>query len=187
MAAQAHCDTAQLFIPPRERGKCLGEPSRIPKGKSLGVQRAKVLTEQRVLTGVGGVFYHSASGGIAAQGYISVQGASVIYPAVGVDALGNATAVFTLVGPNFFPSAAYASIDLAGGAGDVHIAASGTAPEDGFTGYTAFGGSRIARWGDYSAAAVDELGNFWLATECIPNAPRTQLADWGSFSSTITP
>src|SRR5207253_5275647 len=66
MAAQAHCDTAQLFIPPRERGKCLGEPSRIPKGKSLGVQRAKVLTEKRVLTGVGGVFYHSASGGIAA-------------------------------------------------------------------------------------------------------------------------
>jgi hypothetical protein len=129
----------------------------------------------------------AVSGGIAAQGYISVQGASVIYPAIGADALGNAIAVFTLVGPNFFPSAAYASIDLAAGAGDVHIAASGTAPEDGFTGYTAFGGSRIARWGDYSAASVDEFGNFWLATEFIPNAPRTQLANWGSFISTITP
>ena len=127
----------------------------------------------------------AASGAIAAQGYISVEGASVIYPAVGVTALGNATAVFTLVGPNFFPTAAYASIDLAAGSGDVHIAAAGTAPDDGFTGY--FFGTRVARWGDYSAAAVDESGNLWLATEFIPDAPRTRLANWGTFIARVSP
>ena len=129
----------------------------------------------------------SASGTIAGQGYISVAGASVNYPAIAVNAQGSAVAAFTLVGPGFFPSAAYASIDLASGAGDVHIASAGAGPEDGFTGYTAFGGSRVARWGDYSAGVADENGNLWLATEFIPEAPRTALANWGTFVFRVTP
>jgi hypothetical protein len=123
----------------------------------------------------------SASGTIAGQGYISVSHGSLIYPAIAVNARGNATAVFTLVAPDFFPSAAYASLDLGTGAGDVHVAAAGTAPEDGFTGYPA----RVARWGDYSAAAADEAGNLWLATEFIPNLPRTVNANWGTFIARI--
>ena len=65
--------------------------------------------------------------------------------------------------------------------------AAGAAAEDGFTGYTAFGGSRVARWGDYSAAATDEFGNLWLATEFIPEAPRSLLANWGTFVARIVP
>jgi hypothetical protein len=94
---------------------------------------------------------------------------------------------FTFVGPDFFPSAAYASLSATSGAGDVHIGGPGALPEDGFTGYSAFGGNRVARWGDYSAAAVDESGNLWLATEYIPNAPRSVFADWGSFVSNVIP
>jgi hypothetical protein len=129
----------------------------------------------------------TASGTVAAQGYISVAGASLLYPAVAVNSAGRATAVFTLAGPNFWPTAAYAPLDLTTGVGDVHVAADGAAPEDGFTGYAAFGFPRVARWGDYGAAAADELGNLWLATEFIPGAPRTLLANWGTFIMRITP
>jgi hypothetical protein len=61
------------------------------------------------------------------------------------------------------------------------LGAAGAAPEDGFTGYAFFGGNGVARWGDYSAATADEDGSIWLATEFIPNSPRTQLANWGTF------
>ena len=44
----------------------------------------------------------------------------------------------------------------------------------------AFGG-RVARWGDYTAAVADADGSIWIATEYIPNAPRTLLANWGTF------
>jgi hypothetical protein len=129
----------------------------------------------------------AASGTVAAQGYISIAQENAIYPSIAVNAQGKAVATFTLVGPDFHPTAAYAPIDLAAGAGDVHIAAAGAAPEDGFTGYAAFGGSRVARWGDYSAGVADESGNFWLAAEFIPDAPRTVNANWGTFITRISP
>ena len=72
------------------------------------------------------------------------------------------------------------------GAGPVRIAAAGVAPEDGFTGYPSLGGDVAARWGDYSAAVADEHGNLWFATEFIPAAPRTPLANWGTFIGKIT-
>jgi hypothetical protein len=75
----------------------------------------------------------------------------------------------------------------ASGAGDVHIAAAGAGPEDGFTGLVAYGGNGTSRWGDYSAATVDENGTVWLATEYIPGGPRTVLANWGSFITQVTP
>jgi len=94
---------------------------------------------------------------------------------------------FTLVGPDYFPSAAYARLDVANGDGDVHIAAPGAGPEDGFSGYQAFGWNRVARWGDYSAAVADENGSIWIATEYIPALPRTALANWGTFVGQVSP
>ena len=58
----------------------------------------------------------AASGSVAAQGYISVAGENVSYPSIAVNALGKAVATFTLVGPDFFPAAAYTPIDLVTGA-----------------------------------------------------------------------
>jgi hypothetical protein len=119
-------------------------------------------------------------------GYVSVNRNSVLFPAIGVNAQGKGAMTFTLVGEDYFPSAAYVLIDAVNGAGPVRLAASGFAPADGFTGYVTFGG-RTSRWGDYSTAAVDSSGDIWMTTEYIPNAPRTLLANWGSFISRVTP
>jgi hypothetical protein len=124
---------------------------------------------------------------IARQGYVAVNGNNVIFPAVAANPAGLGAMTFTLVGPDYFPSAAYVRVDIANGDSDVHIAAPGAAPEDGFSGYKAFGGNRVARWGDYSAAVADENGAIWVATEYIPPLPRTVLANWGTFIAQVSP
>ena len=60
------------------------------------------------------------------------------------------------------------------------ITGAGTAPEDGFTGYAAFGGNGVARWGDYSAAVAAD-GAIWMGNEFIPDTLRTVNANWGTF------
>jgi hypothetical protein len=129
----------------------------------------------------------SVSATVANQGYVTANQNYVLFPAIGVNAAGKGVISFTLVGPDFFPSAAFATLDAVNGAGDIQIAAPGVLPDDGFTGYSAFGGARVGRWGDYSAAVADESGNIWLATEYIPNSPRTVNANWGTFVTRVTP
>ena len=68
--------------------------------------------------------------------------------------------------------------------GAIHIAGPGALPEDGFTGYAAFGGNGVARGGDCSAAVFAD-GAVWMGNEFIPNAPRTLLANWGTFLSRL--
>ena len=129
----------------------------------------------------------SVSATVANQGYVVANQNYVLFPAIGVNAAGKGVISFTLAGPDFFPSAAFATLDAANGAGDIQIAAPGALPDDGFTGYSAFGGARVGRWGDYSAAVADESGNIWLATEYIPNSPRTVNANWGTFVTRVAP
>jgi len=126
----------------------------------------------------------SVSASVANQGYVAANQESVLFPAIGVNTAGKGVISFTLVGPDFFPSAAFATLDAASGAGEIQIAALGALPDDGFTG---LGGARVGRWGDYSSAVADENGNVWLATEYIPNSPRTVNANWGSFVTEVTP
>jgi hypothetical protein len=117
------------------------------------------------------------------QGYIALPKADLFYPALAIGPDGTGAIAFTLSGANYYPSAALAHLD-APGAGDVQILASGAAPDDGFSGYKYFGGGP-GRTGDYSAGAVDEHGAIWMATEYIPAAPRTLLANWGTFIAQI--
>jgi hypothetical protein len=66
----------------------------------------------------------------------------------------------------------------------IQLAAQGALPEDGFTGYQDFLGNvarSTARWGDYSTAVVASDGSVWMATEYIPNSPRTEFANWGTY------
>jgi hypothetical protein len=111
---------------------------------------------------------------------------------------------FTVLGEDHYPSAGYVGIDAKIGAGDIHIAAEGAGPDDGFTGYNpvASNGTR-PRWGDYGAAATD--GNtIWIASEYINQTctyndfititplfrcgnTRTQLANWATRISKIVP
>jgi len=100
-------------------------------------------------------------GKVAMQEYLAVEGNNLIMPAVGVDANGRGYLVFTLVGPDHFPSAAVSRISLGHPAPAVNVVAAGLGPQDGFSGYW-IGGPR-PRWGDYFYSAVDEQGNVWLA------------------------
>src|SRR5262249_1556514 len=96
----------------------------------------------------------SLSGSVANQGYISVNRNSVALPSVATNSAGRGIIGFSLIGPDYYPSAAYVTLDVAG-AGDVQIAKPGTGPDDGITGYVTFFG-RVGSWGDYSAAQADE-------------------------------
>ena len=118
------------------------------------------------------------------QGYVAVANADLFYPALAVGAGGNGAIAFTLSGSDYFPSSGFVPLTSTG-AGDVQIIAAGTAPHDGFSGYGYFGGGGSGRTGDYSAAAVDEHGAIWIASEYIPSGPRTLLANWGTFIAQI--
>jgi hypothetical protein len=122
---------------------------------------------------------------IQRQGYVAVPNADIFYPALAIGPSGSGAITFTLSGADHYPSAAFARLD-ANGVSDVQILASGAAPDDGFSGYKYFGGGP-GRTGDYSAAAVDEHGAVWMATEYIPAAPRSLLANWGTFIASIAP
>jgi hypothetical protein len=121
---------------------------------------------------------------IARQGYVAVKQASVLYPSIAVNAAGRGVMTFSLTGKDFFPSAAYAPIDLASGTGPVHLAAAGREPIDGIFGYLTGG---VSRWGDYSAAVPDADGSLWIATEYVPGGPRDPSENWGTFVGHLVP
>ncbi|HEY2499047.1 MAG TPA: hypothetical protein VGK24_18440 [Candidatus Angelobacter sp.] len=112
---------------------------------------------------------NGVSADVITQGVISLPNNNVTYPAVAVNPSGRGVIAFTVLGQDHSPSAGYASLDAKVGAGDVHIAAEGAAPQDGFTGYFPEVNPVRPRWGDYGAAAVD--GNtIWFASEYIANS-----------------
>jgi len=134
-------------------------------GKLWGALTTAVLVNGETHAGIAYFVLNPHSGNIFQQGIIAVSGNNVIYPALAVAPSGRGVMAFTLVGPDHFPSAGYVGLDAKIGAGDLHIAAEGVGPTDGFTEYTRVFGSR-PRWGDYGAAAVD--GNsIWIASEYI--------------------
>jgi hypothetical protein len=120
------------------------------------------------------------TGSVRTQGYVSVAGNYLQRPSVAMNHEGKGLIVFSLIGPDYYPSAAYVGFNKQFGAqGPVYVVGAGVAPDIGFSG--ASGGRQ--RWGDYSAA-VDEAGNIWAAAEYIPvvsfPAP-AQLANWGTY------
>ena len=146
----------------------------------------------------------SAEGGpsLVTNGYLAVDQNNVTYPAIAVTPDGKGVMAFTLVGRDFFPSAAFASFD-AGGPGAVQVAALGAGPADGFSGTQVFNfpNPPRPRWGDYGMAVFDS-GNIWLASEYIGqtcNLPtylatgascggtRTALANWDTRITEVQP
>ncbi|HLJ89643.1 MAG TPA: hypothetical protein VKZ53_22730 [Candidatus Angelobacter sp.] len=116
------------------------------------------------------------------QGYIAVKNENVMFPSIAINSEGEGVMGFTLSGPDFFPGFAYVNMSTGGAGTAVHLVAPGFAPEDGFSGYPAFGGNGVARWGDYGFAAVDLTSDdIWVAGEYIPNRPRTSGANWGTW------
>ncbi|HET7173058.1 MAG TPA: hypothetical protein VFI30_02130 [Nocardioidaceae bacterium] len=139
----------------------------------------------------------TVSATMANQGYVAVNRNNVIFPAIGVNPDGSAVLVFSLTGRNYFPSAAMVHLDSTGAlTSGVQVLAEGQAADDGFSGYTAYGGAGVGRWGDYSAAVSDGSGNVWVATEYIPgtfgwsgysSGNNGFLANWGTYVAQVTP
>jgi len=140
----------------------------------------------------------SGGGVMLAQGYLAIPNNNVIMPAIATFPDGRGVIAFTLVGEDFYPSAAFAIINQALGVGPLRMAAEGLGPQDGFTEYF-LGGGR-PRWGDYGAAVVDG-GSLWFASEYIGQTctfeeffldtscggTRSALANWGTRISRLSP
>jgi hypothetical protein len=148
--------------------------------------------------GIAAFVVDAAAATMANQGYVAVNRDSVMYPSIGVAAGGrNATMVFTLAGPDYYPSTAFVRMTSAGAlTGPVTVYGPGTKPADGFTGYPQDGGNGVERWGDYSAAVADEAGAVWLAAEYIPGTfgyvpgaptPPSFIANWGTKIGRVAP
>ena len=132
---------------------------------------------------VNGAFFTAS---LVTQGIVAQSGANLLYPAIAVNAQQKGGIVFTLVGPNDYPSAAFVPVNNTT-VGGIQIARAGNEPEDGFSGYPEFGGNGVARWGDYSAAAIDTDGVTWMATEYTPDIARTLLANWCTYVIRLQP
>ena len=172
-------------------------------GKLWGALDTAVNSSANTRAGIEWFVVDPAGGGaLVNSGYLAVLQNNVTYPAIAVRPDGKGVIAFTLVGRDFYPSAAFASID-ANGVGAVQVAAAGAGPADGFTGYAIFNAPNPARprWGDYGAAAVDG-SNIWLASEYIGQTcdlstylgtggscggTRTALANWDTRITEVTP
>ena len=109
------------------------------------------------------------------QGYVATPRGSLLYPALQADAAGRAAMVFTLTGPNTYPSAAYATLPATGTTfSRVRVAGAGTGPYD----------KDATRWGDYSFAVKSPTSDaVWMATEYMPpkaSQTSTRERNWGT-------
>jgi hypothetical protein len=116
------------------------------------------------------------------QGYVAAANANLIYPYTALSSNGTGYLLFSLSGPDNYPSAAYISYGTSGPSGPVRIAGAGAEPEDSFTCYAAFVGPDYGgcRWGDYSMGAAAN-GVVYMATEMVPGTSRDTLTNWGTY------
>ena len=132
------------------------------------------------------------TGFVNSQGYVRVAGETVSYPTLAINSTGGAVVTCSLIGPDFYPSAAFVPLDSHLKAKKLLISSLGAAPSDGFTGYAAIVGGTggIARWGDYSEAQADENGSIWMAQEMVSASSatrRSQLANYGTHITKVNP
>jgi hypothetical protein len=121
---------------------------------------------------------------VLGQGYLAVRRNHLLRPAIAVNSQGRGAISFTLAGPDHFPGAAYTTFSISSPGTVLHVVAPGAAPQDGFTGYD---GGGLARWGDYSGAFTAPDGSIWMAMQYIPNAPRSEAANWGTYLTRYVP
>jgi len=146
------------------------------------------------------------SGRIRKQGYLAAPDNNVIYPAIAVLPSGKGVMAFTLVGKDYYPSAAYTTID-GDDVGNIYIAGAGRGPQDGVCEYKFFncGGTDPTptarpRWGDYGAAVTDG-DSIWIGSEFIAQTctfaeyqkdpgcggTRVTLGNWATRISVVKP
>ena len=156
-------------------------------------------TPAKVRAGIAWYAVNPGARTIVHEGQFGVAGADVTYPAIGVNSSGVGAMAMTLSGDTTHPSAAY--VPLSGGSvsgTQVVTVGAGQGVADSFSFYQAFPPFR-PRWGDYGAAAVDESGTTWLASEytaqsCTLTAwladttcghTRAPLGNWSTHIATV--
>ena len=127
------------------------------------------------------------AGSVLNQGQIVVNGNHLLRPALAVNSQGRGAIAVTLVGPDYFPTAALIPFETFSTPSTLQVVGPGAAPEDGFTGYPDAGGIGMARWGDYNAAVAAADGSIWLVAQYIGNYPRTEYANWNTFVARTQP
>jgi hypothetical protein len=155
---------------------------------SLNTGLGRSGTPERTGTAWFDVAATGTTGTMLHQGYVAAAPpTSLLYPSVGLNSAGMGVLTFSLSGRGYFPSAAFTPFSLAAGPGSsITINGPGVMPEDGFTCYPQFTFGPPCRWGDYSAATAD--GNLIvMADEMIPASRRTDVTNWGTWISTLTP
>jgi hypothetical protein len=111
---------------------------------------------------------------LSGNGYVGVAGQNVIYPAIATNPQDAGYLGVTLVGDNYYPSAAYMTWSHGPGS-SLYVSGLGQAPEDGFCEYLYFNCAGTPtpqirpRWGDYGYAAWDG-SNFFVANEYIAHS-----------------
>ncbi len=121
------------------------------------------------------------------ENHLIVNGNNLLRPSVAVNPQGIGAVSATLVGPAWYPSAVFIPVSTFAAPSTVYVAGAGTAPEDGFTGYTNGSEAGIARWGDYSTAVAAADGTVWSVTEYIGDLPRTAGANWDTLVVQVQP
>jgi hypothetical protein len=133
---------------------------------------------------------NGTNGTMARQGYLATNnGASLMYPAIGLARSGQGAMTFSVSGPGLYPSAAYIPFNAGHGVlgGVIPVIRRGDLPEDGFTCYPQYQFGPPCRWGDYSAATSDGSNRIVMGDELITDTARDPLANWNTYVSTFTP
>jgi len=101
------------------------------------------------------------SASLFTQGVVAQSGLFLMYPALALNSDGNGSIVFSFSSRNDFPSAGFVSVKGTS-VSPIHVSREGNEPDDGFTCYPPFSNG-VGRWGDYSAAAVNNVDNtIWI-------------------------
>jgi len=187
------------FVPPASLAFLDGGDTRVLSlsyaGGRLYATLATQVTDENGKILVGGAYFifspslrgTTLSAPLVRQGYLLVKNNYLLRSAIAVNPQGQGAVVFTLVGPDYYPSAAFVPISTFSTGSAIQLAGAGAFPEDGFTGYPGSLTYPVARWGDDSVAVASSDGSIWMVTEYIPNAVRTQLANWGTFLTRYIP
>jgi hypothetical protein len=126
------------------------------------------------------------SASLFTQGVVAAPGRFLMYPAIALNKDNNGAIVFSLSSPNDFPSAAFVRV-TGTSVGPIRISREGNEPDDGFTCYPPFS-DLVGRWGDYSAAAVNNVdATIWMATEYVPDINRSSQANWATYVTRLQP
>ena len=132
--------------------------------------------DPQVRDGVAWFRIDAQSASVVEQNYVASAGNYLLYPAILHTSNGATALVFSVTSLSLNPSAAY----MFSPSSPTNFGSIITITAQGANPYIEVS-SNVARWGDYSAAALGQDGNIWLGTEYVPVQTATTFYwNWGT-------